>query len=218
MERIKPSRNNPNPIPFVQIKSEPQLPAEKENIPTIRAEQPDIIILNVSSNQLSNRNNPNPVQFQIKQEATAYATENVYIDSTNNSTTVNNLVCKNAIKTDKTDPIIIVSVSQNHVPHRNNSNPVQFQIKQETTTDKSTTKVINKKNNSIATLTTTTREESFLVESVAQLKKRIKSLAVEKEIERNRSEINENQATERTTNRIKKAWRRSAERKGQRNV
>ena len=74
MQANKPTRNNPNPVAFIKIKTEPQSSARnRENNRIINKskeeQQPDVIILSVNQNKKPNKNNPNPIQFQVKQEA-----------------------------------------------------------------------------------------------------------------------------------------------------
>ena len=58
----KCTRNNPDPIEFVQIKNEPQ-PHSRQG-----AKQPDVIVESVRRSNRPTKNNPNPTQFQVKQE------------------------------------------------------------------------------------------------------------------------------------------------------
>ena len=78
MEQNKPSRNNPNPIPFIKIKNEPRhlvspAPISKDRF--VNKELSDLILLNLIRNRkLSNQ--PNRIKFVMKQETSASHIQN----------------------------------------------------------------------------------------------------------------------------------------------
>lgn len=93
METCKSNQNNPNPIPFVKIKTEPQHVSESIN--TAKGIQPEVAILSEHRNYKPN-NNPNPLRFEIKQETSAEASDNCDItyNSIDASTSTNSVACQ----------------------------------------------------------------------------------------------------------------------------